>query len=215
MRHGAFIFDRGHIGPRIGLGHPSFWENSNICMPLGLKGSFQMSSAGGGEGLLLQSCKHVMAWPALELLLAKEPAQRSGLETGVMNAVEWVGLAALAPVAAVRLVSLVTALEILLIGKHESRGKRSKLSKRAARVIATIAPSAQNPLEMGDRLYQLRSECLHDGWTHVDKSDVQAAFFFVDAIITAYLTKEPFCKCQETEQLLVLVEPKSGLSYEI
>jgi hypothetical protein len=110
---------------------------------------------------------------------------------------------------------LVTALEVLLMGPSESLGKRSKVSKRVARVVSAVRPDANGVEEKADELYRLRSECLHEGLTQIEETEVNTAYDFVAAVIQAYMTKEPYCKCPDLAAVLCAIEPPCGLSYQI
>jgi hypothetical protein len=72
-----------------------------------------------------------------------------------------------------------------------------------------------DPVQNVDRLYRVRSKCLHEGVTQVEREDVELAHSFVDAVITTYLITDPFCNCPSLEAVLSILEPPPGETYEI
>ena len=136
----------------------------------------------------------------------------------MLTALEWVGQAAAAPLPPVRLVCLVTALEVLVLDDHESLGKRSKLSVRVSQIVSRIQTNftRHEIWVKADNLYHIRSECLHDGETQVDESDVQLTRIdFADTIVAAFLN-EPFSKCVDLKEVLDTIgDIPQGLSYSI
>jgi hypothetical protein len=215
LRFAIFPFGLVQHCPRAGLGRASFWNDHALCMRVHPPGAFTRSLGQGADGLLVETCRYSPAWADLERVVAKEASARTELEWIVMTAIEWAGQAAAAPLAPVRLVSLATALEVLVMGEHESLGKRSKLSKRAGKIVSDMRPGVPDLNQAADDLYRLRSECLHQGRTQIEDSDVTMAYTFVSDIIAAFLAKEPYCKCQTLTEVLGLLEPVCELTYEI
>ena len=215
LRHGFFSFGISQQCVRAGLGHPAYWNHQSMCVRVFPPGGFQDSAGEGANGLNLQYCAFSGAWVPLQTLITKEASARTGLEVTVLTALEWVGNAAAATLGAVRLVSLVTALEVLVIVEGETMGKRVKLAKRVSQIVPMVQPNALRVKETADWLYHVRSECLHEGASQVDDDDIKAAYGFVDAIITAFLTKEPFCKCQNLEKVLDILREPEEFTYTI
>ncbi len=216
LRHGTFHFATPHQCVRAGLGYPHFWGNQAMGVAVDPGRGFQESAGQGANGLSIESCQYVsQAWKPINDVVLKESPCRTSLESTIMTAVEWVGQAAAAPLGPVRIVSLVTALEVLVIDDSEILGKRSKLSKRVAAILKCVRTDT-NIEETADRLYQVRSECLHEGATQVEKDDIETAFFYVDGIIAAFLTKEPFCKFANLAEVLDAIrEPEGPFIYTI
>jgi hypothetical protein len=215
LRYGIFRFGLVQHCPRAGLGRPSFWNDQSLCVRIQPPGAFTRSLRQGAGGLSLNMCRFSPAWADLERVVTKEGPDRTNLEATVMTALEWVGQAAAAPLAPIRVVSLATALEVLVMGEHESLGKRSKLSRRVARIASGLWAPGTDLEQLADALYRLRSECLHEGRTQVDKEDVEAAYGLVGAVVAAFLTKEPYCRCRTLKEVLDLLEPVCELTYEI
>ncbi len=101
------------------------------------------------------------------------------------------------------------------MGEHESLGKKAKLSQRVGRFVSDVHPKRTGVAATAEKLYRLRSECLHEGVTQVEEDDIETAYHFVAAIFQAYLTKEPYCKCPNLAAVLALAEPVCEPSYEI
>lgn len=203
LRHSAFLLALPEQCVRAGVGHPNYWNNQAMCVRVHPPGGFQDSAGKGANGLTIETCSLLSrAWPALQTLVAKETTARTTLEANVMTALEWVGQSAAAVLEPVRLVSLMTALEVLVLLEGEALGKRSKLSRRVARIVQSVQSDTEGVEEMADRLYQVRSECLHAGRTQVEDDDIRTAYGFVDAVITAFLTKNPFCNCESLAKVL-------------
>jgi hypothetical protein len=216
LRHGFFSFGIPQQCVRAGLGHPAYWNHQSMCVRVYPPGGFQDSAGEGAKGLNLQTCTVFSgAWAPLQSLVTKEATARTGLEATVLTALEWVGNAAAASLASVRLVSLVTALEVLVIVASETMGKRRKLAKRVAQIVPTVQPNALRVEQTADRLYQVRSECLHEGATQVEDDDIKTAYGFVDAIITSFLTKDPFCKCENLNKVLNTLREPEEFAYAI
>lgn len=98
----------------------------------------------------------------------------------------------------------------------EGRGKRSKVSRRVARIVPSVLPDDERLEHTADRLYHVRSKCLHEGATQVEDEDIKTAYRFVGAIITAFLTKNPFCTCENLSKVLDNIrEPESEFVYSI
>ena len=72
-----------------------------------------------------------------------------------------------------------------------------------------------DPRQNVDRLYRVRSKCLHEGITQVERDDVEFPHSLVDAVITRYLTSDPFRTCSSLEAVLNILEPPPGETYEI
>jgi len=206
LRHGAFLSSIPQHCVRAGLGNPQFWNDLCACVRIDQPGGFQDSAGHGAEGLTISTCGQLChAWEPLHKVLSKEGTDRTSLETSVMTALEWVGQAAAAPLRSVRVVSLMTALEVLVLDESDTSGKRSKLSRRVARIAQRLRPGTQGIQETADRLYQVRSECLHEGATQVEDDDIRLAYNHVDAVITAFLTTDPFCGCESVRAVLAAI----------
>jgi hypothetical protein len=216
IRHSSFQFGNSQKCPRIGLGSPSFWNNSSICIGISKIGEFIRTSAGGGEGFSIGMCKYSPSWNFVVAIVAKDPRQRSSIETAIMTAIEWVGQAAAAPLESIKLVSLMTALEVLVLGMHHGMGKRTKL---AARIRTIFSATKDWPFESIDtvinQLYRIRSMCLHAGVNDVPRDSVQQAYYTIDKIIVAFLTVVEYTQYKNHEVLLDALDPLLGHSYEI
>ncbi|MFO0806733.1 MAG: hypothetical protein U0791_26810 [Gemmataceae bacterium] len=214
IRCGTLQFGKTHHCPRVGTGQSNFWDGASICMQIEGSRGFTRSN-NGAEPTTIHTCEATQAWPNVVTLVAKEQSARTPLESAVISALEWVGQAAAAALPSVQLVLLATALEVLVMGKSEFIGKKSKFSKRIGRIILSLYPSDVNCEKDAHDVYRLRSECLHEGATRVERADVMRAFHFVTTVIKAYLTTEPYRSCNSIQDVLDLLEPPSGLTYEI
>jgi len=215
LRHEGFYSMRAHRCVRVGVGRLDHWDDSSFCIRIDGNWDVHMAGTGCWSGFTVHEAGLTQAWPAIRTLVEKELCARSELERRVMTALEWVGQSALAPLGPVRLVSLMTALEILVLCEHEALGKRSKLSSRVGRLVASVPRRAADAAVQADRLYIIRNRCLHDGMTQVDDADIELAHHLVDVVITALLTKEPYCASASLANVLALIEPSQGPGYEI
>lgn len=213
LRHGGFHFSIPQHYLRQGLGSPQPWNSQSMCVRVAPPGGFQDSLGDGAKGFDFSLCHWIArAWAALQTVICKEPADRTSVESLVMEALEWVGQAAAAPRPTVRLVSLVTAIEILVLQEDEALGKKAKLSRRVATVVQELVPEYPTAETDAIDLYRLRSECLHEGLAQIEEKEITKAYQFVDCLVTVFLTREPYCGSTTFADLIRAIDAKSAPS---
>ena len=213
-----FVFQCGSRCSANWLGESVSGDHQVFCArlhPPG-NGSFLRSAGAGREGVSLRTCVMLPFWEHLNTLAAKAVCDRTEVEASVMTALVFIGQATFAVMRSLQLVMLISALEVMLIGEFETIGKRSKVSRRAARLAAaTKSEVGSLTANEAERLYRLRSECVHAGSMSIEESDVELAFHFVSVTIRAFLSRPPFCDKVALGDILGLLDPPAEFAYQI
>ncbi len=201
--------------PAIGLSYLKMPNNQSFVVRLDGAG-FAGNRTVGSSGCDYEICKGVVpSWDKLEKIVKSELADRSELELRVMTALTWISHAAAAPANTMRLVSLVTALESLLILESESLGKRSKLANRIDLLTRNSVESQESVFCLADKMYQLRSECVHAGLLEVEDDALKTFVRLVSQTIAAIVGKCPFSSMNDLSEIIAHIEGNAEPAVDI
>jgi hypothetical protein len=191
--------------PEIGfsvVGKYGFIQNLHICVRVNGFGSAVSEDAGPAEGAIFRYCKCAPGWGGLESIILIPPDQRTELQRRISLALAWAGQAAFSRSPAVRIVALMSALETLLIRSSETLGKRKNISIRTDAFPKMYAVRRHIDKDQVDRLYRIRSACLHSGKTRIADSDVVLASIALAQVFDGILSHPDYAKLSSLDDLL-------------
>jgi hypothetical protein len=197
--------------PDLGLSAISeheFVAHKSVCISVN-EHRASTQSYGKRESAIIDSRWPPPAWTELDNLLRIPTTNRSEMQRRMMNGLAWVGQAAIARSNAIRLVALITALESMLIGKSEAMGKRRKISERVSQFPQMRTARRHIDAAEADRLYRLRSACVHSGKTDIADSDVGRASMAVAQTFSGILCDETRADILTLSQVLATLPAKT------
>lgn len=194
--------------PEFGLAAMSAYghvQRHSLMLRLDGSSTSTQKDVAAAQGAVLRYCQDAPAWNELNGLIRKPQSVRTEIECRIVLALTWIGQAATARTESVRLVCLMTALESLLISAHETIGKRRALAARVAGFpqIPTVNRRIDDPDV--DRLYRIRSSCLHSGRGIVSVEDVRLACFAVAQVIHGLLCDAKFQSLSQLSEVTVVL----------